>query len=146
MRLGIAGRPGECMSSLQIKELSFSYEPGKKVIDNLSVAINKGEMWSIIGKNGSGKSTLIRCIARLEPVKRGTITIDHQEILDFSSIEMARRCSYVPQATLRIPPHFTVLEYVLMGRYPYCGLEKWTGKLPPKLWNLPIPHRSVIDP
>ena len=120
-RLGSADRPGECMPSLQIKELSFSYVPGKKVLDNLTVAIKKGETWSIIGKNGSGKSTLIRCIARLEPVGRGVISIDHQEILDFSSIEMARRCSYVPQATLRVPPNFTALEYVLMGRYPYCG-------------------------
>ena len=109
------------MSSLQITGLSFSYAPGKQVIDNLSVTIKKNEKWAVIGKNGSGKSTLIRCLARLETVRRGVIALEGRDLLDYSSRELARICAYVPQATLRIPPNFTVLEYVLMGRYPYCG-------------------------
>ncbi|MBN1577921.1 MAG: ABC transporter ATP-binding protein [Chitinispirillaceae bacterium] len=139
------------MPSLQIANLTFNYEPGKPVIDNLSVVINNGETWSIIGKNGSGKSTLIRCIARLEPVKRGAVFLDTKEILDYSSIEMARKCAYVPQATLRIPPSFTVLEYVLMGRYPYCGFPMRYGSDDRKIAaeameltdTVPFAHRSM---
>lgn len=120
-RLERTGLPGECMSSLQINNLSFRYAPDKQVIDNLSVAIKKNEKWAIIGKNGSGKSTLIRCLARLEVVDRGVVAIEGKDLHDYTSKELARICAYVPQATLRIPPNFTVVEYVLMGRYPYCG-------------------------
>jgi iron complex transport system ATP-binding protein len=47
--------------------------------------------------------------------------MENRDLLDYPAKELARICAYVPQATLRIPPHFTALEYVLMGRYPYCG-------------------------
>jgi iron complex transport system ATP-binding protein len=116
------------MPSLKITNLNFSYEPDKQVIDNLSVTIDNNEMWSIIGKNGSGKSTLIRCIARLEQVRRGTVFLDKRDIVEYPPIEMARKCAYVPQATLRIPPNFSVMEYVLMGRYPYCGFPVRYGR------------------
>ncbi|MBN1759168.1 MAG: ABC transporter ATP-binding protein [Chitinispirillaceae bacterium] len=109
------------MSALQVTNLSFCYEKGTKVIDNLSVTIKKGERWSVIGKNGSGKSTLIRCIARLEKIDHNAITVNNKSLHQFSSIEIARICAYVPQATLRIPPNYSVFEYVMMGRYPYCG-------------------------
>ena len=112
---------GGQMPALQVNDLSFSYEKDKQVIDKLSVTINNGDRWSVIGKNGSGKSTLIRCLARLEKTGHGAITINNKLLHQFSSIEMARICAYVPQATLRIPPHFTVMDYVLMARYPYTG-------------------------
>jgi ABC-type cobalamin/Fe3+-siderophores transport system ATPase subunit len=63
---------------LELKNVSFSYVSGKQVIDNLSIAIKSGEVWAVLGKNGSGKSTMIRCMARLEPVKRGTITLENR--------------------------------------------------------------------
>lgn len=109
------------MPSFSIKNLSFSYDKSIQVIDNISVTVKKGETWAIIGKNGSGKSTFIRCLARLEPVKFGSILLDERELSEYSSIELSRKCAYVPQATLRIPPNFTVEEYVMMGRFPYCG-------------------------
>jgi ABC-type cobalamin/Fe3+-siderophores transport system ATPase subunit len=109
------------MPSLQVNNLSFSFDKCKQVLDTISFTINSGEQWSVIGKNGSGKSTLIRCLARLEKTENGAIAIDNNSLHSFSSIEMARICAYVPQATLRIPPNFTVREYVLMGRYPYRG-------------------------
>ena len=109
------------MPALQINNLTFRYDSGTQVIDNVSVTIQDGERWSVIGKNGSGKSTLIRCIACLEKTGHNAILLDNKPLHLFSSVEMARRCAYVPQATLRIPPNFTVYEYVLMGRYPYCG-------------------------
>jgi iron complex transport system ATP-binding protein len=112
---------GFLMSSLIIKNLSFCYDNSTQVIDNVSFTVNKSATWAIIGKNGSGKSTLIKCLARLEPVKFGSILLDDRELFDYSTVELSRKCAYVPQATLRIPPNFTIEEYVIMGRYPYCG-------------------------
>lgn len=111
------------MPALQVNQLSFGYEKDTQVIDNLSFAVNNGERWAVIGKNGSGKTTLVRCIARLEKCDCSTIRINNKALHLFSSIEMARACAYVPQASIRVPPHFSVLEYVLMGRYPYRGFS-----------------------
>ena len=63
------------MPALQVNELSFSYEKDKQVLDKLSVTINKGQQWSVIGKNGSGKSTFIRCLARLEKTGHNAIQL-----------------------------------------------------------------------
>lgn len=109
------------MSSLAVTNLSFSYCNAKPVISDLSVEFKSGETWAVIGKNGTGKSTLIRCLAGLEKVQRATVCVDSADILDMKPVALAKICSYVPQASLHIPPAFTVAEYVLMGRYPYCG-------------------------
>jgi len=109
------------MSLLTISNLSFSYDSSAQVLDNVSITVKKGETWAIIGKNGSGKSTFIRCLARLEPIENDCILLDDRELSEYSPIELSRKCAYVPQATQRQPPNFTVEEYVLMGRYPYCG-------------------------
>jgi len=50
---------------IEIDNLSFSYNH-KPILQNVSLNINEGEHWAIIGKNGAGKSTLIKCIAGLE--------------------------------------------------------------------------------
>jgi iron complex transport system ATP-binding protein len=109
------------MAAIKVSNLCFGYDATKQVLDKLSVTINHGDVWAIIGKNGSGKSTFIRCLARLEHVEKGAITLAGKELHNYSAREMAKICAYVPQATLRIPPNFTVGEYVLMGRYPYTG-------------------------
>ncbi|MFC1476773.1 ATP-binding cassette domain-containing protein, partial [Fibrobacterota bacterium] len=50
---------------ISIKQLSFAYQQNKNVLNDISLSIEPGEQWAIIGKNGAGKSTLIRCIAGL---------------------------------------------------------------------------------
>jgi len=46
------------------------------VLDRVSLSVNAGQVMVVIGPSGSGKSTLLRCLARLEPIQRGRITID----------------------------------------------------------------------
>ncbi|QXJ31232.1 ABC transporter ATP-binding protein [Saccharolobus shibatae] len=53
-----------------------------KVIDNISLNVEKGEFFVILGKSGSGKTTLLRLIAGLERVSSGKIFIDSMDVTD----------------------------------------------------------------
>ena len=57
------------------------------VLDDVSLKINEGEIYGIIGQSGAGKSTLLRCINGLEPYQSGSIRVDGQEV---SALSKAR--------------------------------------------------------
>ena len=65
------------MNVLEVKNVSKSYN-NKKVLDNFSLDVKKGEIISIIGPSGAGKSTLLRCINGLETLEKGEIIIDNK--------------------------------------------------------------------
>ncbi len=65
------------LSVLEVKNISKSYK-NKKVLDNFSLDVKKGEIISIIGPSGVGKSTLLRCINGLETLEKGEIIIDNK--------------------------------------------------------------------
>jgi len=62
---------------IKIENVSFKYKgTDTKVLDNLNLEIQEGEIIAIVGKNGCGKSTLGKLIAGILPLKQGSITID----------------------------------------------------------------------
>lgn len=65
------------MNVLEVKNISKSYK-NKKVLDNFSLDVKKGEIISIIGPSGAGKSTLLRCINGLETLEKGEIIVDNK--------------------------------------------------------------------
>ena len=64
---------------LKIENLSKSFG-NNKVLDNVSLQINDGEIVSIIGPSGTGKTTLLRCVNYLERPDEGKITIDDHSV------------------------------------------------------------------
>lgn len=57
-------------------------------LDNISLSINKGDIYGIIGMSGAGKSTLIRCLNRLDHPSDGQIFIDGKNILAMNALEL----------------------------------------------------------
>ena len=69
-----------CMSKLEIKNLSFSYDREHPVIDDVSFKLEKGSFVCVLGHNGSGKSTLAKLIVGLLDKSGGQIFFDDVEI------------------------------------------------------------------
>ena len=67
---------------IEIKNLSYKYKNGNKVLNNINLNINKGEFVCIIGKNGSGKSTFSKLLSGLLPFKEGEIVVNGINLKD----------------------------------------------------------------
>ena len=68
------------MSKLEIKNLCFSYDNSRQVIDDISLSVEKGSFVTVLGHNGSGKSTLAKLIVGLLEKKSGQIFFNGEEI------------------------------------------------------------------
>lgn len=83
------------MGILELKEVSKIYKKNLAV-DNLSIEINKGEVFGLIGSNGAGKSTTISMIATLIRPDKGEIFFDGQNIVK-NPKAIREKLGYVPQ-------------------------------------------------
>jgi iron complex transport system ATP-binding protein len=106
---------------LTADRVSFAYRAGApRVIDDVSVAVAPGDLIGILGPNGSGKTTLLKMLSGTLTPSAGTIQFDHRPLSGWKRRDLARRIALVPQET-HAPFDFTVLDIVLMGRYPHLG-------------------------
>jgi iron complex transport system ATP-binding protein len=108
-------------TALLIDGLSLSIR-GKPILRNVSAQIEAGKTWSVIGPNGAGKSTLLKCLMQIQIGWTGGLFLDGLDVRGLSQREMARRVAYVPQPGGDHGLHYTVREFVRMGRYAWCGL------------------------
>ena len=79
------------MISLRNLSKTFETSEGKiEVLKNISLDINKGEIFGIIGLSGAGKSTLVRCINLLEKPTSGDIIFDGMNMRDLRPRELLK--------------------------------------------------------
>ena len=84
------------MAIIEIEHLSKVYGSGDGAVTALtdvSLAIERGEIFGVIGLSGAGKSTLVRCINMLERPTEGAVRVDGQEMTGLTPYELraARR-------------------------------------------------------
>ncbi len=104
---------------LQIERLSVFYG-ARKVLSEINLTVNAGEIVALIGPNGAGKSTLIRTISGVLPIQSGSVQANGKDVTKLDSMQRAREMAVVPQA-VSLPPAFTAWETVLLGRTPYLN-------------------------
>ncbi|MFZ2917777.1 MAG: ATP-binding cassette domain-containing protein [Trichococcus flocculiformis] len=102
---------------MKISHVSKAYED-EKVLDDISLAIERGKITAFIGPNGAGKSTLLSVISRLLTKDEGILTIHGKEIEAWQSDELARELSILKQQNA-YQVRMTVRELVSFGRFPY---------------------------
>ena len=100
---------------IEVRNLSFAYEPDSPVLRGLSFTARQGEIINILGPNGCGKSTLLKSILGFLPVARGAVYINGKDVRDSSRQRLARLLAYVPQSH-HGAFQYSALEVVLMGR------------------------------
>ncbi len=87
-----------------------------KVLDNVSLTVEKGERVVICGPSGSGKSTLIRCINRLEEHQQGQILVNGIEMNDnVRNINRIRQSISMLFQQFNLFPHLSVLDNLTLG-------------------------------
>jgi iron complex transport system ATP-binding protein len=93
---------------------------GYQVLTGVSLAVGRGDLVGVLGPNGSGKTTLLHVLAGGLMPRTGSVVLDGRPMSEWSRREVARRLAIVPQDT-HAPFDFSVLDIVLMGRFPHLG-------------------------
>lgn len=110
------------MTHIQLENVSFGYT-NEKILENINLDIQDGQLISISGENGSGKSTLLKLILGQLKADKGTIKLLEKDI---NTITSFKEIGYVPQIqnfnNITFP--ITAREFVVLNLYEDFGLFK----------------------
>ena len=84
------------VGEISIKNLSFRYEE-RKIIDDLSLSVKKGEKIAFVGESGSGKSTLIKILLGLLKYNQGEVRLGDMELSELCLNDLYDKVSYISQ-------------------------------------------------
>ena len=107
---------------LEFRNVSFSYEPGTPVIDDLSFHIRKGETVGLIGANGAGKSTIMKLMLGLLPAQ-GEILVEGMPVTKQNLSVIRQKIGFVLQDSDNQMFMPTVYEDMIFGPRNY-GLSR----------------------
>lgn len=86
-----------CPKDIVFDNVSFQYDGGAQIFNNLSMVVQAGKKTAIVGGSGSGKSTLVRLLYRFMDPDSGTIKIGDQSISDVTLASLRNNVSIIPQ-------------------------------------------------
>ncbi|MGG3279570.1 peptidase domain-containing ABC transporter [Paenibacillus solani] len=86
----------ETIHSIELKNVTFSYNVNSHVLDKINLKINAGEKIALIGSSGSGKSTLAKIIANYYKPNQGDIFINYKNTIDITQESIRKKILYVP--------------------------------------------------
>lgn len=101
-------------SSVELKNISFSYDGKKDVLKDISLTIPAGATVAFVGPSGGGKTTLANIISRFFDPKSGSVSIGGVDVKDISKEELMNTVSFVFQNSHLVKD--SVLENVRMGK------------------------------
>ena len=108
---------------LEVSALRVSV-PGRTLVEQLDLTLDRGEFVAVLGRNGTGKTLSLLTLAGLRPADAGSIRIGGESIGALRRQQIARRLALLPQDTEDIFPA-TVLDTALVGRHPHIGRFRW---------------------
>lgn len=92
-------RPERIKGEIELRNVTFSYDTNKPVLENISFHVKPGEMLGIVGRSGAGKSTLVNLISRLYEPQEGEILIDGINVKELGFKELRQSVAMVSQET-----------------------------------------------
>lgn len=107
----VSGRAEGCLS---FENVSFEYNPGVPVLQDVSLEIPARKVVALVGPTGVGKSTLVSLIPRFYDVSRGRITLDGRPLQDYTLDSLRQQISIVLQDVFLF--YGTVRENILFGK------------------------------
>jgi iron complex transport system ATP-binding protein len=101
----------------KVDNISFFYG-NKKIIDDITIEMESGRFYGVLGPNGSGKTTFMDLLSSHRRPVDGSVTYDGKELAAYTKKQLARRVAIVPQ-NFNINFPFSVADIIMMGRYPH---------------------------
>ena len=97
---------------------------GRCIVDGVTLHVEHGQNWLVLGANGSGKTTLLRIAAMYEHPSRGTVRVLGEELGRTDVRVLRRRVGYVSAAlAAQFRPELSARDVVMTARY--AALEPW---------------------
>ena len=95
---------------LEIKNYSFEYFEGKKVVKNINLFVKEGDIYAFCGRNGAGKSTTLKSVVGINHITEGDILLDQVSIKD-NELEFKKNIAYIPDNPI-LYEHLTGIQYL----------------------------------
>ena len=99
---------------VQLKDVDFAYVPGKQVLKEVNLTVDKGQMVALVGTTGCGKTTIMNLLNRFYDVNQGSILIDGVESKKISLASLRQNIGIVLQDSILF--HGTIRENIAFGR------------------------------
>ncbi|MEL7658781.1 MAG: ABC transporter ATP-binding protein [Bacillota bacterium] len=100
------------VAAIEFVDVSKKYKnAGYNAVDHVSLAIEEGELITVLGSSGCGKTTLLKMINHLNVPSEGKIILFGEDINDVDVVKLRRRIGYVIQQ-VGLFPHMTVAENI----------------------------------
>jgi len=100
--------------AIEFKNLNFSFNETRKVLEGINLTIQPGERVALIGPSGAGKTTFVKLLLRLYSPTSGHIFIDGQDIAKVTQDSLRKNISMVPQDPILF--HRTLAENITYGK------------------------------
>ena len=100
--------------SIELRDVHFSYDGERDVIDGVTIKVNKGETVALVGASGGGKSTLSELIPRFYDVQVGEVLFDGVNVKEYKQESLRQKMSIVAQETVLF--NDSIEGNILMGR------------------------------
>jgi osmoprotectant transport system ATP-binding protein len=92
--------------AIEFRELSFALPQGRRLLEQISLAVEEGTTTVVLGRSGSGKTTLLRTVNRMVEATSGTVLVGGEDVRKVGLIQLRRGIGYVIQET-GLFPHMT---------------------------------------
>lgn len=153
------------MSFVDLKDISVSYDGKTNILENLNLAIEEGQLVSLLGPSGCGKTTTLRVVAGYIDPNTGEFLVDGD---DFTHVPVHKRNFGIVFQSYALFPHLTVKENVAFGlkmrkmdkalidqkvdeMLEICGLSEFKDRLPKQMsggqrQRVALARALVIEP
>lgn len=112
---------------LKLKNASVRYG-GVHALDDVSIAINEGELVALMGPNGAGKSTVLKALFGIAPLSHGEVLWHEERVTPRAHEMVARGVTYVPQGR-QVFKHLSVYENLELGGYAMANKGDLTANI-----------------